>query len=315
MNKNNNGLFDLNLLKVFLALYEEGSASRAAIRLSVTQSAVSASLKRLRLVYDDQLFVRSSQGLQPTSKAHAIKPIIAESLDTFLSTLTHNSNSKLDYANQSIIIGLSDDFELSIGSTLAKKVKSKYPLLKIVFRQTNSQKVINALVERQIDIGITSSYLRSSVIHSDLISYGNYSCLVSNDFIFPDTKKTLTLETYLESNHVLVSGDGLTGIVDDVLSRIGQKRNVSMATTHFSALPFLLKEPRTLATIPSHAAQAISDTCGLVNLPCPLKFDDYPVSVSWHKIRTKDSLILEVINAVKESFNESDRSQGFSPAD
>ncbi|NVC94052.1 hypothetical protein FC650_10380 [Vibrio natriegens] len=67
------------------------------------------------------MFVRSSQGLQPTSKAHAIKPIIAQSLDTFLSTLNLQSNSELNYANQSIMTGLSDDFELSIGSTLAKK--------------------------------------------------------------------------------------------------------------------------------------------------------------------------------------------------
>lgn len=88
-----------------------------------------------------------------------------------------------------------------------------------------------------------------------------------------------------------------------------------MATTHFSALPFLLKGPKTLATIPSHAAQAISDTYGLVNLPCPLKFDDYPVSVCWHKIRAKNSLILEVTNTVKESFNESDLNPGFSPVD
>ncbi|AXT70734.1 LysR family transcriptional regulator [Vibrio sp. dhg] len=315
MNKNNNGLFDLNLLRVFLALYDEGSASRAAVRLSVTQSAVSAALKRLRLIYDDQLFIRNSQGLLPTSKAHAIKPIIADSLDNFLSTLNHLSESELNYANQSIIIGLSDDFELSIGPLLAEKIKSKYPMLKVVFRQTNSQKVINAIVERQIDIAITSSYLHSSSIHSDLIAYGNYSCLVSNDFVFTETKETLSLETYLASNHLLVSGDGLTGIVDDILSRNGQKRNISMATTHFSALPFLLKGPRTLATVPSHAAKAISHVCGLVNLPCPLKFDNYPVSVSWHKIRAKDSLILEVINSVKEAFSESSLDLSFSTTD
>lgn len=311
MNKNDNGHFDLNLLKVFVALYEEGSASRAAVRLAVTQSAVSAALKRLRIIYDDQLFIRNSQGLQPTSKAHAIKPIIADSLDNFVSTLNHLSDSQLKYANQSIMIGLSDDFELFIGSTLAEKIKSKFPRLKVVFRQTNSQKVVNALVEREIDIAITSTYLRSSAIQSDLMKYGNYSCLISRDFVFLETEKTLNLETYLASDHVLVSGDGLTGSVDELLSRNGQKRNVAMATTHFSALPFLLQGPKTLATIPSHAAQAISQVCGLVNLPCPLKFDDYPVSVSWHKIRAKDSLILEIITLVKECFSESNLQQHF----
>ncbi len=49
---------DLNLLKVFEAIYDEGGAGRAALRLGVTQSAVSAALARLRVLYADPLFVR-----------------------------------------------------------------------------------------------------------------------------------------------------------------------------------------------------------------------------------------------------------------
>ena len=50
---------DLNLLKVFEAIYDEGGAGRAALRLGVTQSAVSAALARLRVLYADPLFVLS----------------------------------------------------------------------------------------------------------------------------------------------------------------------------------------------------------------------------------------------------------------
>ncbi len=53
---------DLNLLKVFEALHDEGSASRAALQLGLTQSAVSAALNRLRAMYGDQLFVRTGRG-------------------------------------------------------------------------------------------------------------------------------------------------------------------------------------------------------------------------------------------------------------
>jgi hypothetical protein len=66
MNQMNIAAVDLNLLKVFEALHEESSASRAALRLGVTQSAVSAALRRLREVYGDQLFVRTGRGLAPT---------------------------------------------------------------------------------------------------------------------------------------------------------------------------------------------------------------------------------------------------------
>ncbi len=60
---------DLNLFKVFEALYEEGGAGRAAIRLGITQSAVSAALSRLRAVFGDHLFERTGRGLKPTAKA------------------------------------------------------------------------------------------------------------------------------------------------------------------------------------------------------------------------------------------------------
>ena len=72
---------DLNLLKVFEALYEEGGAGRAAIRLELTQSAVSAALRRLREVYRDALFTRTGRGLAPTARADELKPLITEALD------------------------------------------------------------------------------------------------------------------------------------------------------------------------------------------------------------------------------------------
>ncbi|MFS9598897.1 helix-turn-helix domain-containing protein, partial [Klebsiella variicola] len=63
---------DLNLLRVFVALIEEGGASRAAIRLGVTQPAVSASLARLRDIYADPLFERTGRGLRPTMRANEL---------------------------------------------------------------------------------------------------------------------------------------------------------------------------------------------------------------------------------------------------
>ena len=60
---------DLNLLKTFEALHDESSASRAALRLGVTQSAISAGLRRLREVYGDQLFVRTGRGLARRTRA------------------------------------------------------------------------------------------------------------------------------------------------------------------------------------------------------------------------------------------------------
>lgn len=74
MNPANINLVDLNLLRVFDALMEEGSVTRAGLRLGLTQSAVSHALNRLRALMGDDLFLRTSGGVRPTPRASQIAP-------------------------------------------------------------------------------------------------------------------------------------------------------------------------------------------------------------------------------------------------
>jgi len=71
---------DYNLLPVFEALYEERGVGRAAVRLGLTQSAVSQSLGRLRHSLNDQLFLRSARGVVPTARAQELAPLVRETL-------------------------------------------------------------------------------------------------------------------------------------------------------------------------------------------------------------------------------------------
>jgi len=79
---------DLNLLRVFDALADEGSVTRAGIRLGLTQSAVSHALGRLRHVLDDELFVRGPDGMRPTARALEIAPRLRQGLDQLQHALT-----------------------------------------------------------------------------------------------------------------------------------------------------------------------------------------------------------------------------------
>src|SRR5579875_2760748 len=74
MSQPNLNSLDLNLLRVFEALLEERSATRAAQRLGLTQSAVSHALNRLRYALGDELFVRAPEGMRATPHASEIAP-------------------------------------------------------------------------------------------------------------------------------------------------------------------------------------------------------------------------------------------------
>src|SRR6186713_2007362 len=80
--------FNLNLLLVFEALFIERSVSRAAQRLNLTQPSVSNALSRLRLLLQDDLFVRTPQGMQPTVRALELAEPIGSALDKIRGALT-----------------------------------------------------------------------------------------------------------------------------------------------------------------------------------------------------------------------------------
>jgi DNA-binding transcriptional LysR family regulator len=79
---------DLNLLRIFDALLDERSVTRAGARLGMTQSAVSHALNRLRHALDDELFVRTSDGMRPTARAVEIGPAVRAALTNLQTALT-----------------------------------------------------------------------------------------------------------------------------------------------------------------------------------------------------------------------------------
>jgi DNA-binding transcriptional LysR family regulator len=81
-------LLDLNLLRVFDAMMAEGSVAGAASRLSITPSAVSHALGRLRALFNDPLFVRSAGGMRATPRASEIGAKVREGLHFLEGALT-----------------------------------------------------------------------------------------------------------------------------------------------------------------------------------------------------------------------------------
>ncbi|QLG93027.1 LysR family transcriptional regulator [Pseudomonas yamanorum] len=292
---------DLNLLKAFEALHDESSASRAALRLGVTQSAVSAALRRLRELYGDQLFVRTGRGLAPTLRANQLKPVISEALDRCRQSLAMVDPHGSEYQGRSVALGLSDDFEVAYGRRLIEEIARRAPKLRVIFRQTHSQIVANALLDRTLDLAITAGGFAERRLSRQVLGEGDYQCLVDPGSLASD-QQVIGLDEFVEREHVLVSSGGFIGITDEGLAALGLSRQVCASTTHFAALPFLLKGSHAVATIPGHAAQAIAHMTGLRVLPCPLALPRYPVELGWRTQAQLDPVLLKVREAVVACF-------------
>jgi len=284
---------DLNLLKVFEALYEEGGAGRAAIRLGITQSAVSAALARLRLVYGDHLFERTGRGLRPTAKSEELRPIIAAALEKCRQSLLLVSGAQTAFHGRTVALGLSDDHELAIGRALIDLAKVRTPGLRLLFKQTHSMVAADALMSRQIDLALTAGAIPSRALGRQVLASGGYSCLSA-------VPGDLSHQDFLQRGHVLVSSGGYVGVVDEALAALGQSRRVEASTTHFAALPALLEGSDCIATLPTHAAQALARLANLSCLPCPIELPRYAVELGWRSDSARDPVIQKVLEMVRE---------------
>jgi len=294
---------DLNLLKVFEALHDESSASRAALRLGVTQSAVSAALRRLREVYGDQLFVRTGRGLAPTLQANQLKPVISDALNKCRQSLAMLDPAANQYDGRTVAIGLSDDFEIAYGRRLIEEIARRAPKLRLIFRQTHSQIVARALMERSIDLAITAGGFAERLLSRQVLGEGGYACLVDRDSLAPGQQQ-IELQEFVAREHILVSSGGFIGITDEGLAAVGLSRRVCASTTHFAALPFLLKGSQAVATIPAHAAASIAALSGLALLPCPLALPRYPVELGWRTSTQIDPVLVKVREAIAATFSQ-----------
>ncbi|NOW47733.1 DNA-binding transcriptional LysR family regulator [Novosphingobium sp. SG751A] len=273
---------DLNLATSFLAIWEERSVSRAALRLNLSQSALSGSLARLRGITGDPLFVRSRMGMEPTPRAIAMAPVLSAALDRMSEALAPLPPFAPGGIARALVVGMSDDFMLACGPALVRRLLAEAPQASVIFRQCNSQTAAAMLESREIDMAmIAGGRGRGQTIRHQAIGRSSYLCLGDGDALAPHLP--LTLEGYTALPHVLVSFSGRSGIIDEALQDLGRKRRIITALTQFAALPPFLQDSGWIATLPGHAARALARSTGLSTFAPPLTLAPYEVRLCWRR--------------------------------
>ena len=272
-------------------MLEEGGAGRAAIRLGLTQSAISAALSRLRILYGDHLFERTGRGLRPTSRAEELRPLVVEALDKCRQSIVRTASSKESYGNRLLTLGLSDDYEIALGAALIERVRSQAPGLRLILRQTHSLIAGEALMARNIDLSLTAGGVTSRTLGRQSLGTGGYACVLAAEHAPPHG---LDLDEYLRREHILISSGGFVGVVDEALKGLGRKRRIRASTTHFAVLPHLLQGNDCVATLPRHAALALASVSSLHCVSCPVSLPFYAIELGWRSDSLRDPAIQDL---------------------
>ncbi|MFJ4291549.1 LysR family transcriptional regulator [Cupriavidus sp. NPDC089707] len=279
----NIGSKDLNLLYVFHVLYQEGSASRAAARMALSQPALSHKLNRLRDELGDPLFVRAPRGLTPTPRAHELAPqvqrLVAE-LDAF-----YDACDGRDFLARSEAVHLytTDYMEQLLLPALLPRLRRDAPGLVVVTHNTRGELPREELEKGTCDLAIAGFYENlPDTFHQQRLCSEDFVVLASKSN--PHLARGLDLDAFLACEHLLTTLTGdLNGVVDRALAAQGRKRRVVAGLSSFLAPSRLVRGTALLLTcLRSVAEEAVARDPDLLLLPVPFALPRVEMMQIWH---------------------------------
>lgn len=280
---------DLNLLRVFDAVMAEGSLTRAAERLAMTQPAASHALKRLHTAIGEELFHRTAVGMRPTARAEALWPQVSAALAQLQAALSPRSfDPTTDAANFNI--AMADATAAMLLPQLISSIESERALanLRILPLTTRDPRRLVDDGDADLAVGYFPNAIAAIVaqgqdatLHHRQLYASEYVCVMRRDH--PLAERELTLDAFVEAHHLLVSFSGRPhGFVDQALATLGRQRRIVLTVNQFATAGSVVAKSDLLTVLPREFLPATGVEHRLVQRPLPLPLAPITVEMMWH---------------------------------
>ncbi|MEM1402253.1 MAG: LysR family transcriptional regulator [Pseudomonadota bacterium] len=248
---------DLNLFVVFEAMHRERNVTRVANQLNITQPAVSNILARLRDAFGDPLFVRSSEGMNPTPVADGLIGDVRKALDLMRKSIGQNTPFSPSECEKTFRLGMNDLAEFLFLPQLYKQLKSEAPMATLTSFYAARETATEDLKTGKLDLLVDAPAVNARDLQQRAVAGFPYVALMRSDH--PLLAKRLTLNTYLGADHLHVSSRRTgRGHVDIALNRLGKRRGVSMRVQNYLVAEKIMAETDLIWTAPKILADALS---------------------------------------------------------
>ena len=302
MNAMHTDQFDLNLLAVFDAIYQEGSVTKAAQKLGLTQSAMSHSLNRLRAYFDDPLFVKIGQRMEPTSRATSMHAAVADVVSTVRNQILASSRFEPAKAKRVFTLNMTDMGELVFLPALLARLKKLAPGCSLRTIQVPIEQIEGLLASGEVDLALGSIRAAPDGLYQQRLFLSSFVTIASarNKDLGPE----LSRAQFEAMKHVVVSLTGRTSeSYDKVLEEQGVVRKIAVVTPHFLMVPLLIdRHPDLLATVPRELAEVFIELGAVRMFESPVPVPPFQLSQYWHARFHNDLAIIWLRELVKETF-------------
>lgn len=274
---------DTYLLRVLCTLLAERSVSRTAIRLNQSQPAISAALKRLREIFNDQLLVRGRDGLVPTERAAELREPARLALSEIERLFVQREHFEPASTQQTFRIGSPDFLAASFLAHLAVSVRRQAPHARVVVQSLGPDlDYEQALATGGLDIVIGNWPEPPEGLRLSLLLEDELVCVMGADN--PLARTELSVDAYLQAPHIAPMPYSVAqrGVVETHLASLRLERNVRMVLPFFAQSPYLLPGTDLIFTTARHFAEHYAALLPLVIRPTPLDFPRMRFYQLWH---------------------------------
>ncbi len=286
---------DLHLIRVLHTVIQERSVSRAAVKLASTQPAVSAQLKRLRVLTGDPLLVRAGQQMQPTEAAlQLLDPAArmlqdAERLFSRQGRLMRQGPFDAAHAQALFRVAASDYLDPLFLPRLVAHVKRVAPGVRLeLMPLTQDYDYRRHLAAGDVDLVIGNWLQPPEELHLGRLLSDEVVCLVADGH--PGASRPgrpgWTIDKYLDAEHVapMPMSPGALGVIDEHLHAAGVQRRIVVRASHFSLIPLMVADSLLVLTTGRLFCSRYLGTLPVKIVRCPVAFPPLTYYQLWHEL-------------------------------
>ncbi len=273
---------DLNLLVVFDAVGQARSVTRAAAKLNMSQPAISHALARLRAALQDDLFVRTPDGMEPTHYAERLAGPVRAALEGLSTALEGAAGFEPATAGRGFVVAMDNRAALVLAAPIAAAVAAEAPGVSLDLRPSGTLDLAERLDRAELDLAL-GGLAAPGERFTDLRLFENgFAALVRRGHPAAGDG-TLSLAALAAHPHLVLSSTGEgTDFLDAELARHGLARRVALQAPLLAAASALAQSDM-VAVLGERTARAFASIAPLEVLPLPFASPRLVTAMLWHR--------------------------------
>jgi DNA-binding transcriptional LysR family regulator len=281
-------LLELTQLRLVEALADRGSVSAAAESLGLSQSAASHALARLRGLFDDPLFVRTSRGMEPTAAGERVAAAVRQAMAALREGLDAAGPFEPARSDRVFKVYMSDIAQMVFLPRLLAHLKATAPGIRLRACPIPLRSQEAALESGEIDLAIGHFTSLTTGFYQRRLFREKYVCIVRSGH--PRFARGMSVEAFRQAEHGYADSSGIAHEqVEKVLAQHGIPRRLGLTVPQFMVLPLVIAGSDLVVTMPSRLAEAFARLIPIQVPPFPVRIPAFDIKLFWHQRAHKDA--------------------------